>query len=100
MSLVLLENWVERQDSAGLMGLPSSEGIRCRLCCKQHGAVLRWLGWLGFAGALSLWTALVCADAEGLLWQPCLLLLLLLVTLIKVESILTAGPILGCPTAG
>lgn len=31
----------------------------------------------GPAGALSLWTALICADAEGLPWQPDLLLLLL-----------------------
>lgn len=30
----------------------------------------------GPAGALSLWTALICADAEGLPWQPDLLLLL------------------------
>lgn len=61
-------------------------------------AVLRWPGWLGCAGTLSLWTALICADAEGLPWQPDLLLLLLPSQ--SQERVLITGAILLCLSAG
>lgn len=34
----------------GLMALTGSEGARCWQCHKQCVAILRWPGWLGFAG--------------------------------------------------
>lgn len=73
---MLLENWVERQEpvddprgwlAAGVPGAGSAQAV-----CV---AVLRWPGRLGTAGTLSSWTAVICADAEGLPWQPDWLLL-------------------------
>lgn len=58
-----LRGWL----AAGVPGDGSAQAV-----CM---AVLRWPGWLGIAGTRSWWTAVICADAEGLPWQPDLLLL-------------------------
>lgn len=97
-SVVLLENWVERQEHDGSTGLTGNEGARCWQSVRQCVAVLRWPGRLGCAGTLSLWTAVICADAEGLPWQPDLLPLLLPSQ--SQERVLITGAILLCLSAG
>lgn len=62
------------------MGLLSHRDARCWQCCRPCAGNV-WLSLDGRAGRAvrehSLGTALICADSEGLPWQPGLLLLLI-----------------------
>lgn len=74
-SVMLLENWAERRERARPEGLAGSRGARC---WQRAGSVCgcpQMAGPAGHCRNTQLWTAVICADAEGLPWQPDLLLL-------------------------